>query len=72
VKKHGLVDDSQKRKIWSMLLKCCAFSGPDGENTSSDSSKASSRFLDLGKINQDEYQFEGIKICIKWFCEVLS
>jgi hypothetical protein len=72
VKRNSLVDDSQKRKIYGMLLKCCAFSGPDGQKTSTDSTKVSSRFLDLGKINQDDYQFDGIQICIKWFCEILA
>jgi len=72
LKKNNLVSDLQRRVVQKTLLKCCAFSGPDGESGPADQTKVSSKFLDLGKVTDDEYVLEGIQISCKWFCEVLA
>ena len=36
LKKNNLVDAMQRRVVLQTLLKCCAFSGPDGESGPAD------------------------------------
>lgn len=64
-----LVDDSQKRTIREALLKCSAICGPDSDF---ESSKITSKFLDLSKVTLDEYACEGMLICIKWYLSFLE
>lgn len=43
--------------------------GPDSELSDV---QISSKFLDLGRIMFEDYVFEGIVICIKWYLIVLE
>ena len=52
------MDDLQKGTIRHSMLKVCAISGPDSELAPT--GKATSKFLDLAKINLDEYVLDGI------------
>lgn len=51
------------------MLKACAICGPDSEITDS---KVSAKFIDLSKVDLDDYVFEGIQICIRWYIIVLE
>ena len=65
-----LIDDIQKRQIRQAVLLCCAFCGPDSEF---EANKLTSRFLDLARItNDDEYEKEGLTICIRWYTSILE
>lgn len=65
-----LIDEGQKRLIRQAVLKCCAFCGPDSEF---EPSKITTRFLDFAKIiNDEEYEHEGLLICIKWYMSILE
>ena len=51
------------------MLRCAAFCGPDADLASD---KPSSQFLDLSKIQDEEYECEGILICLKWYMNILE
>jgi hypothetical protein len=63
------LDEQQKRKIRQAALYCCAFCGPDFEL---ESNKLSCMFLDFCRIKDDEYEFDGLLICIKWYIMILE
>ena len=69
LKKHEQVTDIQKRAIRQALLKACAVCGPDSQTQDSN---VSTKFIDIGRIQYDDYIFEGIQICIKWYLIVLE
>ena len=49
---------------------CCAYCGPDDEV---ESNKLTVKFLDLSRVTgDDEYEHEGLTICIKWFIGILE
>ena len=50
-------------------MKCCAYCGPDSDL---ESAQTSCKFLDLEKLNDDEYSYEGLQICLKWYHSVLE
>ena len=56
-------------RIRQAVLFTCAFCGPDPEFDN----KVSSRFLDLARIAVDEeYESEGLLICIKWYIDIIN
>eukprot|EP00347_Sterkiella_histriomuscorum_P021367 403334229 len=64
-----LIDESQKRTIRQTLLKCSAFCGPDSEITNE---SITSKFLDLNRISDEEYECDGLLICLKWYMNILE
>ena len=66
---RGLIDDHQKRTIRQAVLKSCAYCGPDSDF---ESDKITSKFLDLSRIIDEDYECEGLLICIKWFIGILE
>jgi hypothetical protein len=57
-------------RIRQAVLFTCAFCGPDSEF---EHNKVSSRFLDLARIAlDDEYETEGLLICIKWYIDIIN
>lgn len=53
------------------MLQISAVCGPDPELGGS-ANKVTSQFVNLAKITNDEYTYEGLTICIKWFAGVLD
>jgi hypothetical protein len=45
--------------------------GKAGESTKG-GNKAHVKFLDLAKLQDPEYQMEGLMVCIQWYLEVLD
>ena len=66
LKKHNLVTGDQKMMIRKILLRVCAICGPDQE------SMPGHKFLDLTKLEHDDYYLEGLQICLKWFANILE
>lgn len=50
-------------------MKCSAFCGPDSDLANE---KITSKFLDLSKIHDEEYECEGLLICLKWYMNILE
>lgn len=78
-----LINEDNKRMIVKAVLDCCAMCGPDttNSNTQGDKNKAgkqagnkanTSKFLDLAKLTEPDYQMEGLKIAVHWYLEVLE
>jgi len=51
------------------LLTACAVCGPNSEFSDA---PVTSKFLDLARITCDDYMFEGMTICIKWYLIILE
>ena len=71
LKKYELISDAQKKRLRLCVLQISAICGPDPE-LGGNSNKVTSQFINLAKITSDEYTFEGLMICIKWFAGVLD
>jgi len=76
-----LVTEEQRKMIVQAVLACCAMCGPDNLSTQVDKTKAgkagpmkaqTTKFLDLAKLSEPDYQLEGLKICITWYLDVLE
>lgn len=66
-----LIDEGQKRQIRQAVLNCCAFCGPDSEFEPG--KQTTTKFLDLERIaSDDEYEWEGLTICVKWYIGILE
>ena len=48
----------------------CAVCGPDSEKPKSN--QVSSKFLNIAKLTDRDYQYEGLRICVSWFEKVLE
>ena len=69
ISQRKLIDEFQKRIIRQCVLKVCAFCGPDPDF---ESNKITSKFLDLAKITDEDYEYEALTISIKWFLLMLE
>ena len=52
------------------VLKVCAVCGPDSEMGAS--GLITTKFINLAKLNDHDYLYEGLRICISWFEKVLE
>ena len=48
----------------------CAVCGPDSEQSST--GQITSKFLNLAKLTDEDYLYEGLRICVSWFEKVLE
>ena len=70
IRKNQLLSSGQQLKVRESVLKVCAICGPDSDSGSS--GKVSSKFLNLAKLSDRDYQYEGLRICVSWFEKVLE
>ena len=56
------------------MLKVCAVCGPDSEQHGGGAGQRqiTTKFINLQKITDIDYIYEGLRICVSWFEKVLE
>jgi len=52
------------------LLKLCAVCGPESEQAQS--GQIGTKFINIAKLTDQDYHYEGLRICVSWFEKVLE
>ena len=70
LRKNELITGEEQLQIRQSVLKACAVCGPDSDIGSS--GQITSKFINLAKLNDKDYLYEGLRICVSWFEKVLE
>jgi len=71
LKKQNMVTAEQQFAIRKAVLKLCALCGPDAEADGTQT-KITTKFIDMARLLDDDYVYEGLLLCASWFAKVLD